>query len=146
MAAGLTAYFDTSALLKLYLEERESESVRLLSRRAPITCTHLITYAEVRAGLAQAERLGRIDESALAGHVERFEVDWATMNVVVPTETHIRRAGDLAQHFGLRGYDSVQLAAAEAVRQVLPNMDFCFVAFDKRLAKAAAALGMRGVA
>lgn len=145
MAAGLTVCFDTSALLKLYLEEPESEAVRVLSSQAAISCCHLVTYAEMRAGFAQAARMHRIDETTLTNHVDRFEADWAGMNIVTPNESHIRRAGHLAQRFGLRGYDSVHLAAAEAVWQALPSVEFCFVAFDDKLVKAARELGMRGL-
>jgi len=60
MAAGLTCYFDTSALLKLYLEEAESARMRSATAAATFAFTHLITYAEMRAGLAQAARLRRI--------------------------------------------------------------------------------------
>ncbi|MDP2832015.1 MAG: type II toxin-antitoxin system VapC family toxin [Pseudomonadota bacterium] len=145
MAAGLTCYFDTSALLKLYLEEAESARVRQAVAAATFAFTHLITYAEMRAGLAQAARLRRIDGLELARQVEQFETDWSELRVITPNETHIRRAGELAQRFGLRGYDSVHLAAAEAVWQALPGVDFRFAAFDARLMAAAKTLGMRGL-
>lgn len=57
-------------------------------------------------------------------------------------ETLIRRAGDLAQSFGLRGYDSVHLAAAEAVWRALPGVDYRVAVFDGKLADAARGLGM----
>ena len=49
-----------------------------------------------------------------------------------------RRAGDLAEQHGLRGYDAVHLASAEAVA----DPDTVFVAADARLLDAAGALGV----
>lgn len=142
MAAGLMLYFDTSALLKLYLKETETEQVTALFAQAMVSCSHLIAYAEMRAGLARAVRTRRIDEAELAHQNTRFEADWSSINVIKPDENLIRRAGDLAQQFGLRGYDSVHLAAAEAVWRALPGVDFRFVAFDGQLTRAAGVLGM----
>jgi hypothetical protein len=46
----------------------------------------------------------------------------------------------LAEIYRLRGYDSVHLAAAEALWRLSPNLDFRFMGFDGDLAKAAKAL------
>jgi predicted nucleic acid-binding protein len=54
----------------------------------------------------------------------------------------VRRAGDLAERFGLRGYDSVHLAAAEAVWRELPGVEFRVVVFDEKLTAAARAMGI----
>ncbi|MGZ8217855.1 type II toxin-antitoxin system VapC family toxin [Methylomagnum sp.] len=74
--------------------------------------------------------------------VADFERDWAAVRVVEASESLVRRAGDLAQRFGLHGYDSVHLAAAEAVWRALPGVDYRVGVFDGRLAEAARGLGM----
>jgi hypothetical protein len=53
----------------------------------------------------------------------------------------IRRAGNLAQQFGLRGYDSVQLAAAELTQTVL-RAPVTFASFDNNLNEAARTNGL----
>jgi hypothetical protein len=53
----------------------------------------------------------------------------------------IRRAGNLAQQFGLRGYDSVQLAAAELTQTVL-RAPVTFASFDNNLNDAARTNGL----
>ncbi len=50
-------------------------------------------------------------------------------------------AGELAERFALRGYDSVQLAAAQSILPQVP--DLAFATFDVRLNRAAQVLGMR---
>ncbi len=65
------------------------------------------------------------------------------MDVLGVDEHTVRRAGDLAERFALRGYDSVHLAAAEATLIRLgEGVDFRFLAFDRALEEAAAELGM----
>jgi uncharacterized protein len=135
-------YLDRSAYAKLYVNEPGSDLVRAAKDRAGAVCTHLVAYAELRATLAKAVRAKRLTEDELTLQLDRMESDWSSTQIVAVNEGLIRRAGDLAQIFGLRGYDSVHLAAAEAVWQALPGGDFRFLAFDERLVKAARGLGM----
>jgi len=136
-------YLDTSALLKLYINEPGAELVRRVTAASPV-CMHLIAYAETRSGLAKAQRMGRIDVHELEDIKWDFERDWERMLIVLPDDTNIRRAGDLSERFSLRGYDSIHLAAAELVfRQ---HTEFTFVCFDKNLNKAANALGIKTLA
>ena len=134
-------YLDTSAILKLYIAEPEFESVRRLAGTASVTCTHLIAYAETRAGLARALRMKRVDAVGLAEVKRDFEQDWRRMLIVTPDETGIRRAGELAERLGLCCYDSVHLAAAERVASQSGNL--LFACFDNELNKAANAIGMQ---
>jgi len=53
----------------------------------------------------------------------------------------LRYAGNLAQQFGLRGYDSVQLAAAELTQTVL-RAPVTFASFDNNLNEAARTNGL----
>jgi uncharacterized protein len=53
----------------------------------------------------------------------------------------VELAGEYAEVFALRGYDSVQLACASQTAKMTQGM-VCFASFDLRLNKAAAALGM----
>ena len=138
----LILYLDTSAWLKLYIEEDGSELVKQTVTEAEQICTHLIAYTELRSALARAERENRIEPSQKMIIIEAMEKDWLTLNIVQPVETLIRRAGLLCDQFGLRGFDSIHLAAAEAINlQTMPQMTL-FASFDRKLNKAAFALGM----
>jgi uncharacterized protein len=135
-------YLDTSAWLKLYVEEAGSEEVRAAVDRAEQVCTHLIAYAELRAALAKAERMHRLHAEQKARVLPVIERDWQTLNVILPTEMLVKRAGLMADRFGLRGYDSLHLAAAEAISlQVMPQ-PVGFACFDRDLNESAANLGM----
>lgn len=136
-------YLDTSAFMKLYLEEPGSRRVRRALTKANTWCTHLIAYAEMRAGFAQAVRMQRLSDSDRAYQVGRFEADWQTLAIVAADEPLIRRAGYIAAEHGLRGYDSMHLAAAERVFEAAGRpATFVLAAFDGRLCQAAQALGM----
>jgi predicted nucleic acid-binding protein len=127
-------YLETSALLKLHLDEPGSAEVVAACGSAKAVTTHVIAYVEVCAALAKAVKLERIESSTLEEHKATFDSNWRTMSIVSMTETIMRRAGDLALRFGLRGYDSVHLAAAESVWHALgPESEFRFAVFDRML-------------
>ena len=144
--AGDTLYLDTSAWMKLYVPEAESALVERLIAQSALCTSHQITYVEMRAAFAKAWRMGRIDQAQKAVAIAGFETDWRTCQVMDASELMIRRAGDLADRFGLRGYDSVHLAAAEVISLLLMPERLTFVCFDERLNNAAAALGMSIIA
>jgi uncharacterized protein len=136
-------YLDSSALLKLYLDEPGSETLANAFSAAHSAASHLIAYAEVRAGLTKALVMNRLDDATLAEYRRQFERHWAAFEVVMVDEALARRAGDLAEHYRLRGYDSVHLAAAEAVLRVAgATAPFRFAVFDSGLATAARGLGI----
>lgn len=140
--SGVHVYLDTSALLKLYVAEAESQQAAEVVDQAEHLFTHLITYAELRATLAKVERMQRITAEDKLIIQKKFEHDWSGISIVTPNEVLIRRAGHLCDQFGLRGYDSVHLAAAEAISLRLMPVTLTFACFDKQLNRAAHALGM----
>ncbi len=140
----MIVYLDTSAFLKLYLKEAGSDQVGLLVAEATAVFTHVITYAEMRAGFAQAVRMKRLTEAQRKVQRERFEADWAALFVIAVDDPLIRRAAELVERFELRGYDGVHLAAAETVWRQAPD-SFRLAAFDRRLDAAARTLGMQSM-
>lgn len=57
----------------------------------------------------------------------------------------VELVGEFAETFALRGYDSVQLAAARTLRETAGE-EVQFGCFEMRLGKAARILGMSGIA
>jgi predicted nucleic acid-binding protein len=124
-------------LLKLYVAEPESSTVKAAAQNASLVYAYAIAYAEVRAGFAKAVRMQRLSLSELKIQRGFFESDWRNMEIIAATDAIIRRAGDLAEQFGLRGCENVHLAAAEAVWRNAPGVDFRFLVFDGDLVEAA---------
>ena len=136
-------YLDTSAFIKLYVDEAGAELVRPMVAAAALIHAHWIAYAEMRSALARLRRMGRQSAEAYREHKREFEADWKALNAIMPDERMVRRAGDLAERFELRGYDSIHLAAAESLCVGQDTDLLCFASFDDRLNNAAADLGLR---
>lgn len=132
-------YLDTSVLVKLYVLEQHSERVQAWVDASAFIATSAITYVEAHAAFAMAERLGRID--ALAAIKQKFQQDWPQLTRVLVADPILKRAADLAEGFGLRAYDSLQLASADKLFRVQPEA-FTFASFDQKLNQAAKLLGM----
>ena len=136
-------YLNASALIKLYVAEEGSAAVRQAVNSAMESSSCLITYAEVCAALARAQRMLRLPESDHRYQLECFAKDWNKIQAIGVDMALVRRAGELSGQFSLRGYDSVHLAAAERAFEAAGRPEaFRFVAFDGRLRAGAAALGM----
>jgi predicted nucleic acid-binding protein len=136
----LSAYLDTSALVKRYVAEPESALLAPFFDVGALA-TSRITWAEARSALARREREAPLAAAALAEARRRLGVDWPLLRLVEVTQPVVERAGELADAFALRGYDAVQLASAEAVWRVLGG-PLVFLSFDRRLNRAARLLGL----
>lgn len=135
-------YLDTSAFIKLYVGEPNADKVRAVVAEADQIHAHWIAYPEMRSAFARLYRMRRQDAETFDQCKREFERDWDLISPILPDERILRRAGELAERFGLRGYDSVHLAAAESLR-VGQGADLLrFAAFDERLNQSAAELGL----
>jgi predicted nucleic acid-binding protein len=105
-------YLDTSALLKLYIQEDHSEEVNLLVKTAEGAGTSILAYAEMAAALSRATRTRLIPEKAARTAWGNFLSDWPEFTRLKLSTALIERAAKLAWDFGLRGYDAIHLAAA----------------------------------
>jgi predicted nucleic acid-binding protein len=130
-------YFDTSALLKLLIEEEESDKAAALWLTADAVDAARIAYPESRAALAAAVRARRLsdhDHDAAVGQLRRR---WRQLNVVDLDQELAETAGDLAQRHALRALDAIHLASALAGgRRTL------VATWDARLAQAASDAGL----
>ncbi len=114
----MTLYLDTSSLVKLYVAEVDTESVRRLVDDATLVATSQIAYPETRAALARRRREGALSAGAFTLAKRTFDADWARYFAVEVTASLCREAGELAERLRLRGHDSVHLASfAEVVRR-----------------------------
>jgi hypothetical protein len=68
----------------------------------------LLGYAEARAALARKYRLRQIDATGFDRSKADFESEWRGFIKMQADPETVRRAGDLAQQFGLRAYAVVK--------------------------------------
>lgn len=111
----MIAYFDSSAFLKLVIEEPGSNDALSMWRSAQSRVSSRLLYPEARAGLARASRMNRLDAARL--RVARQSIsDFLDEAELIGVSVELaERAGDLAELHRLRAYDAVHLASAEAV-------------------------------
>ncbi len=135
-------YLDTSALIKRYLAEAHSMSVRQAIAHAGTAAVCRIAWAEAMAAFTRRQREVSVDAAALERARAQLRADWSGYHIVEVTQTLVELAGELADTFALRAYDSVQLAAAKMLQDA-SGAPITFACFDTRLQKAAKVLGMR---
>ena len=133
----MTLYLDTSSLVKLYVVEPGSTTVHDHVGSADLVATSSIAYTEARAGLARRRRERALTPAAFVAAKKALDTDWPTYLSVEVTPSLCREAGELAERYRLRAYDSVHLAAfAEVARAAGPG-NTLFSSFDAALDRAA---------
>lgn len=134
-------FCDTSALLKLYIVEAGSEVLKTRVVEAEAVAVCRVAWAEAHAALSRRAREVPGDAPVIEQAKAALAQDWPRFVVMEVDQALVERAGNYADTFALRGYDSIQLAAAfEAGR--IAQSPICFACFDARLNKAADVLGM----
>lgn len=129
-------YFDSSAFVKLIVEEEGSDLAATLWDACDAAISSRLAYPEVRAALAAAHRNGRLRDADLAEAETTWEHFWATTRAVELTPTVTLDAGRLASEHALRGADAVHLASAKAVGAP----EIILAVWDERLRAGARAL------
>lgn len=137
----MICYLDSSALVKRYLTELGSAPLRQFIANADTVGTVSVSRAEVIAAFAKAARLGSITREIAEASRRIFRIDWNDLGEIDLTDALIDRACDLAWSYGLRGYDSVQLAAALSWQEDW-DVPLTLATFDTRLWEAAARVGL----
>ena len=141
-------YLDSSALVKRYVAETGTVWANTLCAAGSghTLYTVRITGAEIIAALFRRARTGALAEPDAQAAATRFKYDFRNRyQVVEVTERLIERAMTLAEKHGLRGYDSVQLAAAlelQAARVFASLSAITFVCANDKLNVAAASEGL----
>ena len=133
----MTLYLDTSSLVKLYVTEAGSDVVRRLVGGANVVATSVVAYAETRSALARLRREGVLTASKVASAKRQFEEQWPTYLTLEATDSLCRAAGELAEKYSLRGFDSIHLASFSEIARRAGTGDTQFSSFDDRLNQAA---------
>ncbi len=127
-------YLDTSALVKLIRQERESDALGdWLDERIEIPwITSTLAEVELARAIRAAAPEGLPAVPSLLARLDRFEID--------PV---IRSTAAAYADSGLRTLDAIHLATAQTAAAVAPLT--AFVTYDSRLAEAAQRLAITAV-
>lgn len=130
---------DTSALVKLYIEEAGSAEMAEQARASRLAAS-VLAYAEIYSTFARRKREGLLTADEHDELVQRFETDWQTVIVMALRPALAARIPRLVSDHPLRGADAVHLASALALQDA--GLKTTFAASDTRLVEAAAEEGL----
>jgi uncharacterized protein len=137
----LILFCDTSALVKLYVDEDGSDQMSQQAAASDAVAVSRMAWVETISAMARRAREEPFNAAALAMARDAFVSDWPRYLIVDVTQPLVELAADYADTFALRAYDSVQLASAHTLGRELPS-EVKFACFDNRLVKAARLLGL----
>jgi predicted nucleic acid-binding protein len=127
---------DSSALVKRYVEEPESDQVVALMEADEVWCASELVRCEVTILLARlATSRRQVDRLTTA-----FHADWDAFHVVPVDDRCLSRAAEIGADLGLRVVDAIHLAAATR----LPG-PVRYLTLDPRQVLAAVALDLEPV-
>jgi predicted nucleic acid-binding protein len=131
----MVLYLDTSSLVKLYVEEKDSSQVANLVGSSNVTATSLVAYAEARAAFARRFRERAFTANEYRLLLSSLNEDWGNYLILKVTNELVRRAGDLAEKHALRGFDAIHLSSAVSLCQDF-SAPVVFSCSDRKLQKA----------
>lgn len=130
-------YWDASAVLSALFKDKHSETAIDWSRREGVHLLSSLASAEVYAVISRIKREGLLTDVLIKAAYESLEEGpWRRLNLL-PDGNRIKT---LSQKWPLRGADLWHLAAAETLRERIPEL--FLLTFDHRLMAAAMGEGL----
>ena len=136
----MIVYFDTSSLVKLYVQEVHTALVKKWVEEAEIVATCRIAYPETMSAIGRRFRQGDLTVKQYDSLIAKFSDEWERFAAVDFDEVE---AGRLVNLYGLRGFDAVHLSAATLLKANRDNVSLSFSSFDEKLNDAASTEGFR---
>jgi uncharacterized protein len=130
----MTLYVDSSALLKRYIDEPDSDAAALILQSDPVLVTSWVTVVEIRRNISRL--LSGADRLAALRNAER---DFDAMALMSCDGSVCTAAASIGETLGVRSLDAIHLASAQ--RLMIESLGFA--TFDLRQGQAARALGLR---
>jgi len=128
----MTLYVDTSALMKRYVEERDSDVATELMSTDPVLVTSRLTEIEMRRNLSRI-----LDGDTLIATRRQLQHDLDAFALVALDSTTCNEAARIAEETLCRSLDSIHIAAARRA-----GARTTLLTFDIRQAQAARSAGM----
>ena len=134
-------YLDTSALVKLYVNEEGAGVVRGASDQADVITTSALAYAEARSAFSRRRQEGALSVGEYRRVVHDLDEDWPRYLTIQVVESLIHEAARLAEAYRLRAYDAIHLASAATANREI-GLPVVFASWDGPLERAARREGL----
>ncbi len=135
----MTLFLDTSALVKLYLDEPGSPSIQERVAETTVALSHL-AYGEIYATFARRLRESLLNEDEHNAVCTAFEEDWSAVLRIPLSAAVLALVPPLCRRHPLRGADALHLASAAMLNE--RDIDVTFASSDRRQLEAAGAEGI----
>jgi len=133
-------YLGTSTLIKLYIEDADTKTIRLWTSEAEIVATCRIAYTEAVAALDMRFKEGDLSSKDYNRIYESFSSDWNAFAVIDFDDLD---AGRLVKKYGLSRMDAIHLSAARKIQSADHTIDMAFSSVSEHLCNAAVNEGLR---
>ncbi|NOU08487.1 MAG: type II toxin-antitoxin system VapC family toxin [Nitrospira sp.] len=131
-------YWDTSALVKQFIQEIGTDDALALRVDAPPHATATIAYPETFSAFRRRVREAALKEPQYHEVVRRFVQEWPTYVRVNLDESILERSRTLLERYPLRTLDAIHLASAMELQEQLHEPSV-MISADTQLLRAAMA-------
>jgi len=133
-------YFDTSALIKRYVEEEGTSTVDSLWSASLSIATSVVAFAETAAAFSRKLREGILTEKEYTETLEMFRIDFDSFTLIPITTALNATIERLVRRYPLRGLDAIHLSSALIFKN--SSISVQFACFDRPLNEAALREGL----
>lgn len=142
----MTLFIDTSALVKLFYEEEESDIVTdLITQKENDVWVLETVKIEFYCAIFRRFRNNEINEENLNDAISGFEEELTNFNVEILGQATIIKSEDIIKKYGktegLRALDALQLGAFS----IIADEEWILVAADERLCEIARKMGFNTI-
>jgi uncharacterized protein len=135
------AYFDTSALIKRYVEDLGRREVLTLLRKNQCVVSAVLPV-EVRSALRRRLAENTLDARRVPGILKRLAADRAYWTIIEVSREVLATAESLSGPHPLRALDAIHVASAKLFGDRTASQTFTFVSADAQQTHVAEALGI----
>jgi len=138
------AYFDTSVLVKNYIQETGSARVRELLETYEFVSSAMAAI-ELHSAVRRRHRQGELSRQNYASILSRVKQDRSFWQLVEPVSPVLTKAEELVVAYNVRTLDAVHLASAIVIQGSI-RAPFPFIAADERQLTAARQFNLETIA
>ncbi len=134
------AYFDSSAMVKIYVQESGRATVLRLLRSYEVVVSALLPV-EIRGALRRRARENAFKTSRLPAALHQLSADREQWNLLAVSREILRRAEEIVATHAVRTLDAIHVASAKEFAERLQER-VSFISADHRQLEAAVAIGL----